>query len=105
MRCSAQAHSFAAVQPPAYASPRTRPSLKKASAQTSMGGRAKLKDAATLAQLVEMLKPYEGGRAPKGLQAFRGVEAAMALNHLHRLRQDPHKAKILKSTMYRSVLK
>ena len=101
MRCSAQAHSIAAaMQPPAYAPPRTRPSLKKASAQTP-----KLKDAATLAQLVEMLKPYEGGRAPKGVQAFRGVEAAMALNHLHRLRQDPHTAKILKSTMFRGVTK
>ena len=92
-----------------------QPSLKKASAvrtnnriwssspQPSLCGRVKLKEAATLAQLVEMLKPYEGGRAPYGVKAFRGVEAAMALNHLHRLRQDPHKANIPKSILYRSV--
>lgn len=56
-----------------------------------MEGRMKLKDATTLAQLVELLEPFEGGRSPPGVRAFRGVEAAMGLNHLHRLRHDPLK--------------
>ena len=52
------------------------------------GGQMKLKDATTLAQLLMLLQPFEGGRSPKGVRAFRGVEAAIALNHLHRLRAD-----------------
>ena len=52
------------------------------------GGQMKLKDATTLAQLLMLLQPFEGGRSPKGVLAFRGVEAAIALNHLHRLRAD-----------------
>ena len=57
-------------------------------------GRNILKDATTLAQLLKLLEPFEDGKSVKsqsGFRAFRGIEAAMALNHLHRLRDDPLK--------------
>jgi hypothetical protein len=54
-------------------------------------GRIILKDATTLAQLLKLLEPFEDGKSVKGVRAFRGIEAAMALNHLHRLRDDPLK--------------
>jgi hypothetical protein len=57
-------------------------------------GRIILKDATTLAELLKLLEPFEDGKSVKlqpGVRAFRGIEAAMALNHLHRLRDDPLK--------------
>lgn len=71
--------------------------------KNSMEGRMKLKDATKLAQLVELLEPFEGGRSPPGVRAFRGVEAAIALNHLHRLRDDPLKDDALTQALERQM--
>ena len=57
----------------------------------ALGGRVQLKGVMTLAELLVLLEPFEDKRAPSGVRPFRGVEACMALNHLHRLRADPHK--------------
>jgi hypothetical protein len=70
----------------------------------ALKGRAKLKDAKTLAHLLGLLEPFRDGRAPEGVKPFRGVEAAMALNHLHRLRRDPLKDAAQQEALERQVL-
>mmetsp|Transcript_44838 Transcript_44838/g.141195 ORF Transcript_44838/g.141195 Transcript_44838/m.141195 type:complete len:505 (-) Transcript_44838:112-1626(-) len=62
-----------------------------------------LKSFTTLKDLVQYLEPFSSGGAADGSLPFRGVEASMALNHLHRLRLDSKKDSELSEDFKRQI--